>query len=90
MIGVTERAKQELKRILLDKTADPQTCLRLSAAEKGHYRIGIDTEMPGDQIIEHQGNRILMVEACLSESLGGLTVDAVDDKNGVQLIIVEL
>jgi Fe-S cluster assembly iron-binding protein IscA len=43
MIGVTERAKQELKKMLAANTDEPESCLRLTANEQGQLGLAIDT-----------------------------------------------
>ena len=48
MITVTERAKEELKAILIDSGAGPDEGLRLMPSPDGVFLLGIDTEMPGD------------------------------------------
>jgi hypothetical protein len=53
MIGVTERAKKELKAILQANTDKPEACLRLISNEQGQLGLGIDKERQGDQVVEH-------------------------------------
>ncbi|MFC1939679.1 hypothetical protein ACFLXO_03210 [Chloroflexota bacterium] len=89
MIGVTERARQELKRILLDNVDNPQAGLRLSAGESGQLSLGIDVEMEGDEIVEHDGSKVLLVENGLASSLEGLAVDIEDTPEGPRLVIVK-
>ena len=87
MIGVTERAKQELKRVLSDKVDDPQAVLRLTATGEGKLGLGIDIESPGDEVVEHEGSKVLLVEKGLASSLQGLTLDVQDTAEGPQLAI---
>ena len=87
MIGVTERAKQELKRILSDNVDDPQAVLRLTATSEGKLGLGIDVESPGDEVVEHEGSKVLVVEEGLASSLQGLTLDVEDTAEGPQLAI---
>ncbi|MFC2041011.1 hypothetical protein ACFLTY_01665 [Chloroflexota bacterium] len=89
MIGVTERARQELKRILLDNVDNPQAGLRLSAGESGQLSLGIDVEMEGDEIVEHDGSKVLLVENGLASSLEGLAVDIEDTPEGPRLVILK-
>ena len=87
MIGVTESALQELKRILFANVDMPQARLRLTARDQGELGLGIDIEMPGDQVVEHEGSKVLIVEQGLAASLGGITLDVDDTPEGPQLVI---
>ncbi|MFC1920806.1 hypothetical protein ACFLYQ_03665 [Chloroflexota bacterium] len=89
MINVTERAKQELTRILFDKVDMPQARLRLTSGEQGQLGIGIDIELPGDRIVEYRGTRVLVVERRLDSSLNGIVLDVDDTPQGLQLVIDE-
>jgi hypothetical protein len=89
MIGVTERAKQELKRILCDKVDNPLAGWRLTIGDEGQLRLGMDVEMPGDQVVEHQGSKVLMVEPVLAEGLQGVTIGVADTPEGPKLSIFD-
>jgi len=89
MIGVTERAKSELKTILTKNVDNPQACLRLKANDQNNLGVGIDVEMPGDKVIEYEGSPLLVVEKELADNLDHLTIDVEDTEEGSQLIIVE-
>ena len=89
MIGITERAKRELRKLLLDKSDMPQARLRLMSSAQGELGIGLDIEYPGDEIIEYQGYRLLVIEQALASSLGRITLDVDDTPQGPQLVIDE-
>jgi len=89
MIDVTARARQELRRILSEKVDMPQARLRLIARGQGKLGLGIDIEMPGDQVVEHEGSRVLLVEDSLANSIEGVTLDVEDTAKGSQLVICE-
>ena len=89
MVSVSERARGELKTILLDNVDNPEAGLRLSAGEAGQLRLGIDVEMPGDQVVEHEGSKVLLVEQELADNLKGLTIDAEDSPEGIKLVVVQ-
>ncbi len=89
MIGVTERAKQELRRLLYDKVDMPQARLRLTSGDGGQLGLGIDIELPGDEIVEYQGMGVLVVEQGLATSLKGIVLDVDDTPQGPQLVIDE-
>ncbi|MDP3879281.1 MAG: hypothetical protein Q8Q07_03105 [Dehalococcoidales bacterium] len=58
MIGVTERAKEELKKILDANTDNPEVSLRLMANDQGQLGLAIDREKQGDQTVEHEDAKI--------------------------------
>ena len=89
MIGVTERAKQELKRILTENVDNPQAVLRLVTGEEGQLGLGIDVETKNDQVVEHEGSKVLIVENGLATSLKGITLDVEDTTEGAKLVIVK-
>ena len=89
MIDFSERAKQELKRILGDKVSNSQGSLRLLVSSPGEFGLSPDTEMPGDQVVKHEGVKVLLVEEGLAKSLDGMTFDVEDTPEGPKLTIVK-
>jgi Fe-S cluster assembly iron-binding protein IscA len=87
MIGVTERAKQELKRILTTNTDKPEACLRLISNEQGQLGLAIDVEKEDDQAVEHEDSKVLLVEKDLADTLQGSTIDVEDTPEGARLAI---
>ncbi|UCC16759.1 MAG: hypothetical protein JSU58_10405 [Dehalococcoidales bacterium] len=88
MVTVTESAKQELKKILLNYTDMSQARLRLVNREDGELGSGMDIEMPGDRCIEYDGLAVLVVEEKLAENLTGVTIDVDKTPNGSELVIL--
>jgi Fe-S cluster assembly iron-binding protein IscA len=87
MLTVSEDAKNLLKETLHEYSEDPETAIRLSAKEGGGFGIKLDTESEGDQIIEHQGSKVLLVSPELSNMLEGRTLDVQDTEKGPKLTI---
>jgi Fe-S cluster assembly iron-binding protein IscA len=87
MIEVTERAKQELKKILFEKVDDPLAGLRLTTDSQGQLGLSIDVEASGDKVVEYEGSKVLMVDEGLIDSLGGLTLDVEDTSEGSKLVL---
>jgi hypothetical protein len=69
MIGVTERAKEELKEIVDKKVDYPEVGLRLTTNDQGNFCFKIDAEAPGDRVVKHEGLTVLLVEKRLDDSL---------------------
>ena len=86
MITVTENAKKALKKILLTKVDNYYAYLRLTARETGGLGIGIDIEQPGDETVEYEGTKLLLVERRLAAKLGGVTLDTDDTPDGPELV----
>jgi Fe-S cluster assembly iron-binding protein IscA len=89
MIGVTERAKQELRKMLAANTDEPEACLRLTSNEQGQLGLAIDAERQGDQVVEHDDLKVLVVENDLADSLQGITMDVQDspEDEGAKLVL---
>jgi len=76
MLVVTERAKQGLKKLLSTKVDNPQAGLRLiTSGPSGEFGLSIDMEMPGDQVVEYKGSKVLLVEQELATRFEGHILD---------------
>lgn len=62
MITVTERAKEELKRVWSANVGDPEVGYRLTPVAIGEYNLVPDREKEGDHVVEHEGAKILLVD----------------------------
>jgi Fe-S cluster assembly iron-binding protein IscA len=89
MIGVTERAKAELKNILDAHVDYPLACLRLTANEQGSIGLTIDIEMPDDAVIEYQGTKLLVIKQEMADQLENIAIDIEDTEEGSQLVIID-
>ena len=66
MLTVTQSAKQLLKESLLAHSDDPEAGLRLSMKPSGQLGVMLDSEAEGDQVVEHEGARVLLVASELA------------------------
>jgi len=90
MVTVTERAKEELKDILLAaEVSEPEISLRLAPTAPGQFGLVPDKEQEGDQIVEHEGTKVLLVEAELVAPLEGVTIDCQDSPEGPRLVMTK-
>ncbi|MFC2041491.1 hypothetical protein ACFLTY_04135 [Chloroflexota bacterium] len=89
MVNVTKRARQELKRILTVAVDMPQARLRLIDRGRGKLGLGIDVEMPGDKLIDHDGLTVLVIEPEFASSLTGVTIDVDNTSDGVELVVLD-
>ena len=89
MLNVTESAKQLLNERLREYSDDPETCIRLSVKEGGQLGIILDTESEGDQVVEHEGVKVLLVSPELATTLEGSKLDVQDTAEGQILVVKE-
>lgn len=90
MLIVTEGAKNELKKILYEKVDHPLAGIRLlSGAQPDNFGLSIDIEVPGDQVVEHDGSKVLLIDGELSERLDGDTLDVEDTDSGKSFVVLE-
>jgi len=89
MIKVTERAKQELGRLLAASVDWPGACLRLVDRGHGKLGMGIDIQQSNDRAIEYEGSILLVIDDGLADSLTHITLDVDDSPEGTELVICE-
>ncbi|UCG54838.1 MAG: hypothetical protein JSV32_01065 [Dehalococcoidia bacterium] len=87
MLSVTEGACRELKRMLSEKVDWPGARLRLLDRGQGILGLGIDIELSGDQVVEYEGTKVLIIEPELATKLKGITLDIDDTQAGAELVI---
>lgn len=75
MIRVSLRAKQQLKRCLLDKVARSGVSLRLEVGRVGVFGLVPDSARPDDQVVQYEGETVLLVDRELAERLDGWGID---------------
>jgi hypothetical protein len=75
MIKVTEDAMQILKTILVAAEAGPEEGLRLLPTPDGTFALAIDTELSGDQVVEYEGLKVLLVGVEYLKVLSSRTID---------------
>ena len=89
MIKITERAKQELKRLYDAKVDWSGAFLRLMDRGQGNLGLGIDLEKTGDQSVEYDGTKVLIIDPRLVINVKEITLDVDDTLDGAELVISE-
>ena len=86
MIQVTERARETFKNRLEELIERPGVMLRLACTDSG---LGIfpDTPKDDDQIIEHDGRAVLLIDQKVSETLGDTTIDVEEHADGARFAV---
>lgn len=87
MITVTEGAKEVLKAILIARRADPEKGLRLLPRSDGRFVLTLDTELSGDQVVEYEGFKVLLIGIEYLTMLDGKTVDVRPSEDGIGLAV---
>ncbi len=87
MVSITERAKRYLKTVLVDSGEGPDKGLRLLPLSDVDFVLVIDTEMSGDQVVEYNGYKVLLVGIEYYKFLDGKTLDCQDIENGAVLFV---
>ncbi len=85
MIKVTQRAKEELGKLLNSNASRPSDTLRLVPDGKGELGLSLGEEMPGDQVVRCDEAAVLLVESEISAALDGMTLDVEDTEQGLSL-----
>jgi Fe-S cluster assembly iron-binding protein IscA len=87
VITVTDKAKKTLKELLLSNNDDPKTSLRLVAKSFGRFGLALDREEEGDQVVEQEGTKVLLIGHELVNIADGKTLDVQDTPNCPKLSI---
>ena len=87
MISITQRAKKALKKILAAHVDLSQGRLRLIDRGQGKLGLGVDIEIPGDELVKYDGSTVLIIERGLVANLKGVTLDVEDSLEGSKLVI---
>ena len=86
MIQVTERARETFKNKLEDLIERPGVMLRIGSTDSG-LEIFPDTVKDGDQIIEHDGRAVLLIDQAVSETLADTTIDVEEHADGARVVV---
>ena len=89
MLTVTEAAREKLKETLLANTDDQEASLRLTMRPPGQLGLVLDRVSPGDDVVEHQGSKVLVVSHEIAELLQGSKLDVEDTPDGKRLKIFQ-
>jgi Fe-S cluster assembly iron-binding protein IscA len=89
MVAVTERAKERLLEMkLAANISEPEVGLRLKPAAGGEWGLVPDRALEGDQVVEYDGSKVLLVAADASEALGGRQVDCRETETGEMHLVL--
>jgi Fe-S cluster assembly iron-binding protein IscA len=86
MIQVTERARETFKNKLEELIERPGVMLRIGSTDSG-LEIFPDTLKDDDQIIEHDGHAVLLIDQAVSETLADTTIDVEEHADGARVVV---
>lgn len=95
MINVTPEAKDVLHEMLQQSTDDVEFGIRMVPAvppegeESGQIALGmtLDRSQEGDQVVEHNGRKVLILDPTMSQLLDEDTLATVDTPEGKRLAL---
>jgi hypothetical protein len=82
MLAVTEAARTRLAQLLGQEDVSAEAAVRL-VQERDGISLQRDAERPGDEIFQHSGRTVLVLDAQVSELLSDSTLDI--DETGFAL-----
>ena len=85
MVHVTERAREVFRDKLDHMTHKPRVALRIGPTESG-LAVFPDTRKDDDQVIEHEGQTVLLIDREMSEALAGKTIDVEQHADGSRFV----
>jgi len=75
MVSVTEKARDKMKNLLDSTVNNPLIGLRLVVNDHEEYILGTDVEKPGDEVVKHEGSKILFIGKDKADRVDGYTID---------------
>lgn len=92
MLTVTVEATEKLKEAIQAQSSDPEVAIRLipSASRPNHLDLALDKEKEGDQVVESEGVKVLIVSSELAEVLDGMVLDCQETPEGAAFSLSKL
>ena len=92
MVTVTTRAAEKLREDLQAATPDPELGVRLipSPSIPNRIEMVLDKEKEGDQVVENEGVKILLLDSQIAQALEGMVIDYEETPQGRRFTISKL
>jgi len=87
MLEVTDTARERLKMLLDANKEEPEECIRITMDESGNLGLTLSKEKPGDQVVEHEGEKVLLLDPIITEALSNVIVDTEDSTDDSKLTL---
>lgn len=88
MLMLTDTAARVLVEALTSRGEDPAKMLRVTFVD-GEYTLTLDDPREEDQVIEHEGQGLLILDPEVSGALAEFTLDAQDTSDGPHLSLTK-
>ena len=89
MVTVTERAKECLSQMKSLTMNQPELGFRLRLADDNRWDLVPDEPGESDEVVEHAGSTVLLIDADLTDALGNWEVDCIETAAGqVELVLI--
>ena len=89
MVTLTDRAKIALRTALSHTVDEAGVGLRLDVSEEGGFALYPDTPKVGDEVVEHEGNVLLLIGDDVAQPLAGATIDLAKTPEGERLVVTK-
>jgi Fe-S cluster assembly iron-binding protein IscA len=86
-LTVTEQAAAALKQFLETQERESEQVLRLVADDQGNHGFSLDTPKSEDQVVQHQGEVVMVIEPAISDALADNILDLQETPSGVSLTL---
>ncbi len=86
MVTVTYTAGEHMAYMLSEHQAGDDVVLRIRSANGG-VEIQRDKVRPGDEIFDHNGKVVMVMDQQMSQLLNNMTIDLMTDDDGSRLIL---
>ncbi len=92
MVAVTPRAAEKLREGLRAETADPEVAIRLipSPSMPNWIEMVLSKEEEGDQVVESEGMKILLLGPEIAQALEGMVIDYEETPQGARFTITRI
>ena len=84
-LTVTEQATAALKELLEVQDHESEQVLRLLAESEGIHGLQLDVPREEDQIVEYDGEAVMVLDPALSDDLTGNVLDLKETPSGASL-----
>lgn len=86
-LTVTQQAAAALKQYLETQDHEEAQVLRLVSDGEGNHGFTLDTPNPNDQVVEHDGEPVMVIEPEVSEDLADNILDLQETPAGISLTL---
>ena len=87
MLNVTDTAKKELISLLLRHMVSKEACIRIAVGTLGRFGLILSKPKTGDEIVQDQGERVLLVGNEFKDILNGAKFDVEYNGNGREFVM---